>query len=105
MKSGKRESFLFSILLFVNLLLLTPTLVNAQKEDEDNPQTGCTTEKQISKGARKDFQKGLELFKTDNCSTEAYTFFSEVAEQEPTFADAFYLMGVITMKQIEKYSG
>lgn len=105
MKTGNRESLLFSILLFVNLLILTPNFVNAQKEDEDNPQTGCVTEKQISKGARKDFQKGLDLLKTDKCSNEAYTFFSEVAEQEPTFADAFYLMGVITMNQIEKYSG
>jgi outer membrane protein OmpA-like peptidoglycan-associated protein/tetratricopeptide (TPR) repeat protein len=85
-------------------ILLSSLSLQAQKDDDDEPQNGCVTIKQISKGARKDFEKGLEAYQVKKYA-ESITFFTDVSEQEPTFADPFYLMGMITVKQIEKYSG
>lgn len=95
----KKWTILKLFALFLIMLYNVP--INAQTEDDDVQENGCVGEKQISKSARKSFQKAKKLYQERNFS-EAKTLLNEVSENEPTFADAFYLMGKITLKQLEK---
>lgn len=82
-------------------VILTAAPAYAQKEDVETEDNGCVTEKQISKSARKTFDKAKKLYQKGS-SSEAMTLFKEVVEEEPTFAEPFFIMGKINLKQLEK---
>jgi outer membrane protein OmpA-like peptidoglycan-associated protein/tetratricopeptide (TPR) repeat protein len=88
--------------LFLSLLLMLFSIQSFSQDDENEPSdNGCTTLEKISKGARKSFNKAKTLYQERKFS-EAMTLLNEVAEEEPTFAESFYLMGKISLKQLEK---
>ncbi len=95
-----KKGWLFYLLMSL-FIVLSCTSAYAQKEDEEGVESGCVNEKQISKEARKTFEKAKKLYQKGN-SSEAMPLLMEVAEEEPTFAEPFFLMGKIHLKQLEK---
>jgi len=90
----------FKLLLLIFLINLSSNLLFSQEEDTDEP-LKCKKEKDISKKAQKIFEKGLDARKQGN-KKEAFGFFSELAEKEPNFPASYYLMGLMTIRDIEK---
>ncbi len=86
---------------FIIALMVLSSQVFSQDDEDETADDGCTTEQKIGKGARKSFQKATKLYQERKFS-EATTLLMEVAEEEPTFAESFYLMGIINLKQLDK---
>lgn len=88
------------IVFFLTLMALSVTGFS-QDDDEDSLEEGCVSIQKIGKSSRKSFEKAKKLYQERKFS-EATSLLMELAEEEPTFAESFYLMGIINLKQLEK---
>lgn len=98
----KKEIYLYPLLSLFMLLWVNPGF--AQDDEGDKAETGCVTVNQISKSARKTFEKAKKLYQKGN-SSEAIPLFIEVTEEEPTFPEPFIIMGKIYLKRLENLDG
>jgi outer membrane protein OmpA-like peptidoglycan-associated protein/tetratricopeptide (TPR) repeat protein len=95
----KKDRLLYSLLSLLILLWVIPGY--AQDDEDEKTETGCVTVKQISKSSQKTFEKAKKLYQKGN-SSEAMPLLMEVAEEEPTFAEPFFIMGKINLNKLEK---